>query len=173
MTSTPAVWYLMRASGIVALLLLTTAFGLGVATSNRWRPPGARLYVTTQIHRNASLLAVVFLAVHIVTSVVDPDAQVGIVSALTPLGSSWSLAVGALSLDLIVALVVTSLGRRRLSYPVWRVIHWSSYAAWPLAVAHGLGMGSDARVWWSELVTVMCIGAMGGAVSWRILRPVA
>src|SRR4051812_28420635 len=86
MTTSPAVWYLMRSSGIVALLLLTAAFGLGVATSNRWRPAGARLYVTTQIHRNASLLAVVFLVVHIVTSVVDPDAQVGVVSALTPFG---------------------------------------------------------------------------------------
>src|SRR3954452_7204518 len=124
MTTSPAVWYLMRSSGIVALLLLTAAFGLGVATSNRWRPAGARLYVTTQIHRNASLLAVVFLVVHIVTSVVDPDAQVGVVSALTPFGSSWSLAVGALSLDLIVALIVTSLGRRRLSYRAWRLFHW-------------------------------------------------
>ena len=67
MTTAPAVWYLMRATGVVALLLLTLSFGLGVATSNRWFPRGSRQWVTTTLHRNASLLAVVFLAIHVVT----------------------------------------------------------------------------------------------------------
>jgi len=62
MTNALPVWYLMRASGVVALLLLTLSLSLGIATSNRWRPRGAALYVTTTIHRNASLLAVVFPA---------------------------------------------------------------------------------------------------------------
>jgi sulfoxide reductase heme-binding subunit YedZ len=165
----PAVWYLMRASGVVALLLLTTSLALGIATTERWRPSGARLRVTTMIHRNASLLAVAFLAVHVLTSVLDPDAEVRAVATIVPFGSAWPLAVGTLSLDLVVALVATSLARRRIGFRAWRLVHWSAYAAWPLAVGHGVAMGTDARAWWSALVTVGCIGVATGAASWRLM----
>jgi hypothetical protein len=130
----PAVWYLMRASGVVAPLLLMIAFAPGVTTSNRWRPTGSRLFVTTTLHRNASLLAVAFLAVHVLTAVVDVDAQVGVASVIFPVGPGW-LAVGTLALELVAALVLTSLVRRRLSHRVWRAIHWSAYGAWPLGIA--------------------------------------
>jgi methionine sulfoxide reductase heme-binding subunit len=168
MSHAPAVWYLMRASGVVALLLLTLALSLGIATANRWRPPGSRLFVTTTLHRNASLLAVAFLAVHVLTAVVDPDAGVGLASVLLPVGGVW-LAAGTLALDALAAVTITSLLRRRLSYRLWRMVHWSVYAAWPLAVAHGLGMGSDVGTWWLGLVTVACLAATAGAVTWRLL----
>jgi sulfoxide reductase heme-binding subunit YedZ len=161
-------WYLIRATGVVALLLLTTAFALGIATSSRWRPAGSRMHVTTTIHRNASLLAVAFLAVHVLTSLIDPDAQVGLVASLLPFGSPLSLAIGVLSLDLLAAVVVTSLGRRWLSYRVWRLVHWSAYGAWPFALWHGLGMGTDVRTWWLQAVTIGCLAAMGGAVTYRL-----
>lgn len=173
MSNAPAVWYLMRASGVVAQLLLTVAFALGVATSKRWKPRASRLWVTTAIHRNASLLAVVFLAIHVLTAAIDPDAAVRAVAVVWPLGTPWWLAVGTLSLDLVAALVVTSLGRRRLSFGTWRLIHWSAYAAWPLAIAHGLGMGTDVGAWWLQGVTIACISAMGAVVTWRLLSPVA
>jgi sulfoxide reductase heme-binding subunit YedZ len=170
MTHAPAVWYLMRASGVVALLLLTLALGLGIANAKRWRPPGSRLFVTTALHRNASLLAVAFLAVHVATAVVDPDAAVGLASVLFPVGGFW-LALGTLGLDALAAVTITSLLRRRLSYRLWRTVHWSAYAAWPLAVAHGLGMGSDVGTWWFGSVAVACLAATAGAVTWRLLAP--
>jgi methionine sulfoxide reductase heme-binding subunit len=172
MTHAPAVWYLMRSMGIVALLLLTVAFGLGIATTNRWRPPGSRLYVTTEMHRYVSLLSVAFVAVHVLTAVVDPDAQVRAVAAVWPFGSPFSLAFGTISLDLIAAVVITSLGRRRLPFRAWRLIHWSGYAAWPLAFAHTVAMGTDAHLWWLELPVLLCTAAVGALVSWRVLRPV-
>ena len=171
MSNAPAVWYLMRSTGVVALLLLTLSFALGVANSNRWKPHGSRLYVTTAVHRSASLLAVVFLAVHILTAVVDPDAGVSLAGALLPVGPGVWLVAGALSLELVAALVVTSLVRRRLSYRTWRAIHWSAYAAWPLALAHGLGMGSDGGTWWFGAANVLCIAVMAGVVTWRTFGP--
>lgn len=173
MTHAPAVWYLMRSTGIVALLLLTISFGLGVANTNRWRPPGSRLYVTTEIHRYVSLLALAFVAVHVLTAVVDPDARVRALAAVWPFGAHASLAAGTLSLDLLAAVVITSLGRRRLPYKTWRLIHWSAYAAWPLAFAHTIAMGTDAHLWWLELPVLGCTAAMGALLSWRVLRPAA
>ena len=171
MTHAPAVWYLMRSTGIVALLLLTISFALGVATTNRWRPPTSRLYVTTEVHRYAALLSVAFIAVHVLTAIVDPDAQVRALTAVWPFGSPFSLAVGTLSLDLIAAVVITSLGRRRLPFKAWRLIHWSVYAAWPLAFVHTIAMGTDAHLWWLELPVLACTGAMGALLGWRVLRP--
>jgi sulfoxide reductase heme-binding subunit YedZ len=168
MTNAPAVWYLMRSSGIVALLLLTISLGLGIATSTRWRPHGSRLWVTTAIHRNASLLAVAFLAVHVLTAVVDPDAQVATVAVVWPFGSSASLAAGTLSLDLLAAVVLTSFGRRRLKFKTRRLIHWSVYAAWPLAIAHTIAMGTDVSLWWLQLATIASMGAVGALLVWRL-----
>ena len=169
MTTAPVVWYLMRATGVVALLLLTISLALGIATSNRWRPPGSRLFVTTTIHRNASLLAVAFLALHVLTAVIDPDAAVRLAAVVLP-GSSLALTAGALALDLVAALTLTSLLRRRMRHATWRAIHWSAYAAWPLALAHGLAMGSDNGTWWANAVTVGCVASAAGAVVWRLVE---
>jgi sulfoxide reductase heme-binding subunit YedZ len=170
MTNALPAWYLMRASGVVALLLLTLSLSLGIATSNRWRPRGAALYVTTTIHRNASLLAVVFLSVHIVTALVDSDAAVSLASALLPVGPGVWLALGALAFDLVAAIVVTSLIRTRLPYRLWRAIHWAAYTSWPFAIWHGIGMGSDAATWWLRGVTILCVAWFAGVVVWRLSR---
>ena len=74
----------MRATGIVSLLLLTLVVALGIATSLRARLPGLPRGATVGLHRSASLLAVVFLAVHVLTAVIDPDAAVGLVSLVVP-----------------------------------------------------------------------------------------
>jgi sulfoxide reductase heme-binding subunit YedZ len=170
MTTAPAVWYLMRASGVDALLLLTLSFSLGIATSNRWRPRGAALYVTTTIHRNASLLALVFLGAHILAALIDADAAVSLASALFPVGPGLWLGLGALAFDLVAAVVVTSLIRKRLPYRLWRAIHWSAYAAWPFAIWHGIGMGTDAGTWWLRGVTVLCVVWFAAVVVWRVNR---
>jgi sulfoxide reductase heme-binding subunit YedZ len=167
-----AVWYLMRGSGVVSLLLLTLVMALGVATSNRFRPRKLPLYVTTELHRNASLLAVVFLALHVVTALVDPYASVSVLAVVVPFVSDFAplwIGLGALSVDLVAALIVTSLLRRRLSHGLWRGLHWAAYAAWPLALVHGLGAGTDGSTVWLRTVNVVCILAVGGVTMWRLL----
>ena len=131
------VWYLMRGSGVVSLLLLTAVSALGMATVSRWRPARVPRFVTLGLHRNLSLLALVFLAIHVLTAVVDPDASVRAVSVFVPAISDryglW-LGLAALALDLVIALVVTSLLRPRLPDRLWRGVHWLAYLAWPVAV---------------------------------------
>ena len=147
LTSGP-VWYLMRASGVVSLLLLTAVSALGVATTSRLRPGRLPRFVTLGLHRNVSLLAVVFLSLHVLTAIIDPDATVRAVAVILPLPSGryglW-LGLGALALDLIIALVVTSLLRQRLAPRVWRALHYLAYLAWPVALVHGAGIGTDSR----------------------------
>ena len=140
------VWYLIRGSGVVSLLLLTAVSALGMATVSRWRPGRVPRFVTLGLHRNLSLLAVVFLGIHVLTAVIDPDASVRLVSVFVPsLSDRYGLWLGlaALALDLVIALVVTSLVRGRLPDRLWRAVHWLAYLAWPVALLHGAGMGTD------------------------------
>ncbi len=168
---TDADWYLMRASGVVALLLLTGVFVLGIATFRRWRPGNLPRFVTASMHRSIALLAVAFLAVHVVTAIADPYAVVGVAAAFVPFvagrGAFW-VGLGAVSIDLFIALVVSSLLRARIGARTWRAIHWTAYASWPLALAHTLGTGTDAGTLWLRAISVACVAAFGASVVWRL-----
>jgi sulfoxide reductase heme-binding subunit YedZ len=171
-TSSAADWYLMRGSGVVSLLLLTVVLALGIATSNRARPRGIPLYVTTTVHRNAALLATGFVGLHVLTALVDPDAAVSLVDVVVPFAPGRSngwVGLGALALELAAAVVVTSLLRRRMSHRAWRAVHWLAYLAWPLAFFHAMGMGTDAATSWMRLVDAGCALAVGAAVAWRVV----
>ena len=80
------------------------------------------------------------------------------------------MGLGALAFDLLIALIVTSLLRARIGHRVWRTVHWAAYASWPVAVAHGLGTGTDVTQNWLLALTVLCSLAVLTAVLWRILR---
>src|SRR6202022_3409879 len=103
-------------------------------------------YLTIGLHRDLSLLTLAFLVIHVVTSVLDPFARLGLRDALVPF-SSWYrplwLGLGVVAAELVVALVLTSLVRKHIGFRLWRVIHWFAYIAWPAALLHGLGTGSD------------------------------
>ena len=117
------------------------------------------------------MLAVAFLGVHIATSVVDGFAPIGWVSVVVPFTSPYRplwLGLGALALDLVIALTLTSLIRQRLGHTAWRAIHWSAYACWPIAFVHGLGTGSDGRVGWVQVVDLACLAAIVIALGWRM-----
>jgi methionine sulfoxide reductase heme-binding subunit len=166
-------WYLIRSSGIVAVVLLTSVMVLGILTSGRHRLAGQPRFVTAAVHRSISLLAVVFVALHVVTTLLDPDAAVSALAVVLPFeraARAFWVGLGALSLDLAVALVATSLLRRRLGYRGWRVTHALAYLCWPLAVAHGVGMGTDAPSSWFRAVAAACLGSILVATAARIRR---
>ena len=92
---------------------------------------------------------------------------------MIPFGASYRplwMGFGALSFDILIALVITSLVRRRLGYRAWRGVHWLAYASWPVAVLHGLGTGSDTKVWWMLALTAGCLAAVLIAIWFRIAR---
>jgi hypothetical protein len=178
-TSSQAYWYLTRATGAVALLLLTAVVVLGVLGSLRFAAaPRWPRFAVDSLHRDISLLAIGLLVLHMITSVLDTFAPISIVNAVIPFTGTYRplwLGLGALAFDLMIVLVLTSLVRRRLGYGAWRAIHWLAYASWPIAVLHGLGTGSDTKQAWMLALTVGCVAAMVIAVLVRIARagPVA
>jgi sulfoxide reductase heme-binding subunit YedZ len=168
-----AYWYLARGTGAVSLILLTASVVLGILGPLRFAAPRWPRFAIDALHRDVSLLVLVVLAVHIVTSVLDSFAPIKLTDAVIPFVSAYRplwMGLGALAFDLLVALVITSLLRRRIGYQGWRAIHWLAYASWPVAVLHGLGTGTDTKIWWMLILTVACVAAVAVAGWIRFAR---
>jgi sulfoxide reductase heme-binding subunit YedZ len=172
--TTTWLWYTTRGAGLVSLLLLTGVTVLGVLSVARFEAAGWPRFVTIGFHRNLSLLAIVFLLLHIVTAVVDPYTNLGWATAFVPFVSSYRtvwLGLGTVAFELLLAVLVTSLLRGFIGGRAWRTVHWLGYAAWPVALLHGFGTGTDAWSLWSLLLTAGCIMAVGWAVLARVTLP--
>jgi hypothetical protein len=169
--SSQALWFATRGFGVVALLLLTAVVVLGAAGATRWRSRRWPRFVVAGLHRNLTLLALVFIVLHVVTTVVDGYAPISLLNAVLPFTSPYRpiwLGLGAVAFDLLLALTATSLLRARIGYRRWRALHWLAYASWPVALVHGLGTGTDARLAWLQVVTLACVACVVGAVLWRV-----
>ena len=167
----PALWYLSRGSGAVALILLSTSVVLGIVDQRRWYDSRWPRFALHSLHWWVSLFAVSFLAVHILSAVLDSFAPIRLVDAFIPFAGKYRplwLGFGALALDMLLAVTITSLVRRRIGQRAWRAVHWLSYAAWPVAVVHGLGTGSDVRAGWLLAITAACVAAVWIAVFVRV-----
>ncbi len=163
-------WYFSRATGLVALVLLTGIVVLGVLGPLRVATERWPRFAIRALHRDVSLLAITVVAIHVIMIMLDQYVHVPLSAAVLPWGSSFKpfwTGMGALAFDLMIAIVVTSLARMRLGYTAWRFVHWFAYAAWPLAVAHGLVTGSDSRKPWVLALTVACIAIAAIAVAMR------
>jgi predicted ferric reductase len=166
-----AYWYLTRSTGGVALLLLTIAIALGVVDVQRWSTPRWPRFLVDSLHRNVSLLAMVFLVLHVITSVLDSFAPISLLDAFVPFAGSYRplwLGLGAVAFDLLIAVTLTSMLRQRVGYTSWRAIHWLTYASWPIALLHGLGTGSDGASTWLLALSTFCAAVVLAAVLVRV-----
>jgi len=172
--SSPLLWYTTRATGIVAMLLLTVTVVLGILTQKRARGAGLPGFALQDLHKRASLLAVVFLSIHVLTSVLDTYVHIGWLAVVVPFTSPYDrffVGLGTISLDLFFAVLVSSLSRRWISAWAWRAIHWLAYASWPVAIAHGIGSGTDIQLDWVDgLVGACCLSVVATAI-WRFAWP--
>lgn len=166
-TGPTTLWYLSRGTGVVSLLLLTAALVLGVAGPLRARPR----VLLAGLHRTVPLLAIAFITAHVLTTVADGYAPIGVKDAIIPFLSPYRpvwLGLGTVAFDLLLALVATSLLRARIGLRGWRAVHWFAYLSWPVAVMHGLGTGTDGKSGWLLVLTVVCALAVAAAVVLRV-----
>jgi predicted ferric reductase len=171
-TNGPGLWYATRATGLVAMLLLTASVLLGLLITGRFAGDNWPRFLTVGLHRNISLLTVTFVALHVGTTVIDTFTSIPLTAAFIPFASSYKtfwLGLGAIALDLLIALVASSLIRNRLGLRAWRWVHWAAYVCWPVALVHGLGTGTDRNTVWVFALTLACAAVVAGAATWRFV----
>ena len=165
-------WLATRATGELALVLLTLVTVIGIATTKGWANRRWPESVITLLHRNISLLSVVFLAVHIGTTVLDGYVPIGWLDVVIPFQSSYRtlwVGLGTIAFDLLLAVIITSLLRRRIPPRLWKGIHWTAYLMWGVAVVHGLGTGTDRLL--TRVIAAVMVLAVGIAVAARFMTP--
>jgi sulfoxide reductase heme-binding subunit YedZ len=172
--NTQILWYSSRAIGAVSLELITAVMVLGIATAGRAGSARLPRAGVLRLHRTLTLTAVAFLAVHIVTAVADGYVDLSYLDAFVPFGAGFDplwIGLAAVAVDLLVAIGITSALRRHLPARLWRWVHLTAYAMWPLALLHGFGVaGGDGRQSWMLIVDAVCIAAVLGTLVYR-LRP--
>lgn len=157
-------WFVSRALGLVALLLLSAVLALGALHNTTLaQNSGERLprFVLVALHRNLSLITVVFVVVHVITVLITPYLRLRWFDALVP-GTArfnpWPAALGVVALDLLLAIVISSALRQRMSKRVWLAVHWTSYACFPVAVAHAVTNASfRGGTWWTLTVPLLSV----------------
>jgi sulfoxide reductase heme-binding subunit YedZ len=166
-----ALWALGRGTGVVALMLMTVTVVLGILTRSGRPAFGLPRFAVTLVHRNSALIGTVFIVIHVVSLLFDPYAQLNVLDFFVPFLGSYHpfwLGLGTVAVDLLIAVVVTGLLRQRIGQRAFRVVHWATYALWPIALFHSIGTGTDAGNILFILLAVTCTATVAGSVIWRL-----
>jgi sulfoxide reductase heme-binding subunit YedZ len=145
---------------------------IGLLVTRQGRLPGLPRFAVTGLHRNLSLLAAVFVVLHVVTAVMDGYVNIPLTAAVVPLASPYEriwLSLGTVSLDLMLAAIVTSLLRRHLSRRVWRAVHLLAYVSWPVAWVHSVFASGDLRHGVLFDLAIACAIMVGAGTLWRLV----
>jgi len=164
-------WYTARAAGIVAYALLTGGVLLGVLLAGRLRLPRWPQFAVTDVHRFVALLTGAFVLLHVYSLLLDTYVHTSLVAVLVPGASTYRpfwVALGTVALELLAAVGISNLLRKRLGHARWRRIHYLTFAVWAAATAHGMGAGTDAGAAWLRLLYVVSVGSVAASVAWRL-----
>jgi hypothetical protein len=168
-----ALWYATRGAGATTTVLLTASVVLGIGEERGWRLGGSTRYAIAAMHRTISMLAMAMLAIHILTTLLDPFPRIAVLATFVPFATDYRplwMGLGAVASDLLIAIIVTSVLRHRLGYRTWRGVHWAAYACWPFAILHGLGAGSDTKSVWMLVLTLGSVAIVLVTVLARLAR---
>ncbi len=175
LTSSPLDWYAARAGGVVAYVLLSAVVALGLSMSGKKTLKRWPRFALEDVHRFGGLLVGAFLVIHIATIAIDSYLPFSLASLAIPLVARYRplwTGLGIVAAELLLALAVTNHYRhRRLSYALWRRMHYLNFAVWGAATLHGLGSGTDRSTPWLLTIEAVAVSAICGLTTWRLLRP--
>ncbi len=166
-----ALWALGRGAGVTALVLITISVITGILTRSGRPLIALPRFGVTELHRTTALLGTGLVGLHILTLLADPYAQLRLVDFVVPFLGSYRpvwLGLGTLAVDLLLVILATSLLRHRVGLRAFRVVHWITYGLWPIALAHGLGNGTDAGHPWFLILAATCTVTVLTALAWRL-----
>ena len=170
LTSSPIDWYAARAAGVVAYVLLTSVVSLGLAMSGKHRLERWPRFALEEVHRFGGILVGTFIAIHVVTILVDSYLRFSIAAVLVPYASSYRplpVALGIVAAELLLALAVTNRLRDRLGHRRWRLAHYVNFVVWTAATIHGLTVGTDRSAWWLAALQTSAVALVCALVAAR------
>ena len=154
------VWYVDRAAGYTALVLLTASILLGLLLSLKVASPRWPRFLTNDVHEYITLMALVFIAIHGFAILIDPFMRFGWGDVLVPLGTAYhpmAMALGIVAGYLALAIWLSSRVRKQIGFRMWRRLHYATFLVYTFSCVHSLLIGNDRTTTWGRGVVVMSV----------------
>jgi len=154
------VWYVDRAAGFTALLLLTASIVLGLLLSLKVGSPRWPRFLTNDVHEHITLMALVFIAIHGLAILIDPFMRFGFGDVLVPFGTAYhplAMALGIVAGYLALAIWLSSRVRKQIGFRMWRRLHYATFLVYAFAGAHALLIGNDRSTAWGRGVVLASV----------------
>lgn len=139
-------WYVTRASGIVAYLLLWLSMVLGLGVTSKFFDRLLDRVFTYDFHQFISLLSIAFVVLHIAVLLFDRYLPYSIWQILVPFISPYRpfwVGIGVIGFYLTLLVTVTFYLRKRIGMRAFRLIHILSLVGYLGATLHGVFAGTD------------------------------
>jgi sulfoxide reductase heme-binding subunit YedZ len=163
---TGTVWYVARASGVVAYLLLSASVILGALLAGRARFTWPR-FAVEEVHRFLATLTAVFIVLHGGALLLDTVVPFSLAQELVPFTAGYrpfAVGLGVVAAELTAAVGISNALRGRIPYHAWRRVHYLTLPVWGLATLHGLLAGTDRLDPWFAAIAGGTIAAAGTAL---------
>jgi len=169
-TSSPAVWYAARASGVAAYVVLSSVVCLGLTLGGKAQNRRWPRFSVEDVHRFGGLLVGSLIGVHILAIAADSFLPFSLTQLLVPFTSTYRplwTGLGIAAAELLLALAITNHYRNRLPYSFWRKAHYLNFAVWSLASVHGLMSGTDRGAAWLAVLYGVSVASVLMLLVWR------
>jgi sulfoxide reductase heme-binding subunit YedZ len=167
-------WLASRASGLVAMVLVTISVGLGLAMAGKvMRRPGLSRKLLA-IHEHTAVAGLIAIAVHGITLLGDPWLNPGIGGIAIPFAMGFKplfTGLGVIGGYLAALLGLSFYARRRIGARLWRRAHRATILVYALGMVHAFGAGSDASAVWFRWWVLATAPVIGGLFVYRVLSP--
>ena len=169
-SSSPAVWYAARASGVAAYMVLSIVVCLGLTLGGKAQNRRWPRFSVEEVHRFGGLLVGSLIGVHILAIAADSFLPFSLTQLLVPFTSTYRplwTGLGTAAAELLLALAITNHYRKRLPYSFWRKAHYLNFAVWTLASVHGLMSGTDRGAAWLAILYGVSVASVLMLLVWR------
>jgi predicted ferric reductase len=167
-------WAVARTGGITAYLLLALAVIVGLALSLHWQSARWPRIINSEMHNFLTLLASVFVVVHVLAVWIDPFTKFGWSQVLLPFVSQYrttGMALGIVALYLGIAVGISTWLRPKIGYVWWRRFHVLTLVIFAFTTLHGMITGTDSKTWWAIGMYGVCTTLVGTLFVLRLRKP--
>lgn len=166
-------WYVARAGGMLAFVLLSSSVVAGLLMSSKERLKQWPRFAVEDVHRFLGLLAGFFILLHIGALLLDSYLPFSLTNVVVPGTAHYrplAVALGIVGAELLAALALTNRYRKRLPHRYWRRAHYLNFAVWALALGHGIAAGTDSTTIWALAIYVVSASLVVALTVRRVLR---
>lgn len=170
-SANPFMWYATRAAAVSAYILLALTVAMGLARSLAHAARARVSWLVEENHQILATITAVFVALHLLTLLFDPLIPFSLLNLIFPIGEPYSpvaVALGVIALYGMIAVLVSSWLRSRMSYKAWRSLHYASFVTFWLVTAHGVFAGSDTSQPWMYIIYIVAAALVAGGTLLRM-----